>query len=380
LDTVEVSTRLDALRSELKEAKHYLANFQTKLRGLELLASKADEIARARREVTETDASIVSVSINVANVSASLEDLAATIDNVTICGKRIAQASAVLAPVAAQAAALERAEATIAELGPRQGQLDTELAALQAELDALPEPTPPEQGPDIVRLESVLDEAQRAYSADVASLGAAEERLRQARETASRVEELRGELVVAERETADWTLLAKHLARDGIQASLVDSAGPELTDTANYLLHNCFGNRWSLFISTQRDSSDNKKRIEECEVRVVDQGDESSSSMAREGIGETFCDGEQEILNLALQLALTHLSRNAGISSPDIFLDEPATALHQKWRPQWMKMLRLASDLIGASRIYLITHLDDLKSMCDARIVLESGTARIERT
>jgi exonuclease SbcC len=225
----------------------------------------------------------------------------------------------------------------------------------------------------------VLDESQRAHSAAVAALGAAEERIRQARETATRIDALRLDLVAAEREVSDWTRLAADIGSNGLQASLVDAAGPELTETANHLLHTCFGSRWSLQVSTQRQSADGKKIIEECEVRVIDEGDESETAPARTGEGRTFSGGEKGILNDAFFFALTHLARNAGITNPDLVIDEWGANLNEEKRSRWVSMLRLACDIIGTKHCYIATHNEDIKALADARIIVERGEVRIEQ-
>lgn len=375
---IETPKKLEEARARLGLRKTGLANCITRTRRLELLAAKADEIVRALDESNGVASGIVDASNAIAGIDADLSTIAVTIETTTAEGKRIAQASAILAPIAAQAPALERAEATLAELSPRQGQLGTELAALQSELDSLPQPTPPEQGPDLVQLESALAEAQSAHAAAVAALGAAGERLRQARETAEHIDALRGDLVALESEAAQWSKLAADCGRDGVQADLIDGAGPELTATSNHLLHSCYGSRFTLEVSTQRQSSDGKRTLEECEVRVDDQGDELENAPARVGEGKTFSGGEKEILNLAFQFALTHLARNAGIVRPDFVMDEPGSALNESLRPKWMDMIRRACDVIGIGHVYLITHDSALKYLADSRIMVERGTVRIE--
>jgi DNA repair exonuclease SbcCD ATPase subunit len=178
-------------------------------------------------------------------------------------------------------------------------------------------------------------------------------------------------------EEADWRKLANLIGRDGIQSALVDAAGPELSETVNYFLHTCFGNRWSQTISTQRESSDGKKTIEQCKVWVIDQGSEEDNAPAREGEGITFSGGEQEILSLAFQLALTYLARNSGIVAPDIYLDEPASSLNESMRAKWVQMLRVAAGLIGCKHIHFISHNEDVKRLADARVKIEKGTATI---
>src|SRR5690606_37915357 len=96
----------------------------------------------------------------------------------------------------------------------------------------------------------------------------AEHFVQQAEAAATRIAELEAERATIERDLADWNVLARDLGRDGVQASLIDAAGPELTELVNDLLHTCVGPRWSVAIETTRLSADGKRQLEGLDVRV----------------------------------------------------------------------------------------------------------------
>lgn len=375
---VSIPKQLEQLRHDLEGDESELASSRHELRRLESLAAKADQIAADRTSLEQAKAEL-KLAGDAAAQAESNRVLAA--EACAVVRRKCEELHAIVtgpkAQLSARLSELSAAEALVNELTPRETELTRQVEVLRAELDSTPEPTPPEQAPNLAALEQSLRDAQTAHSAAVSALGAAEERLRQARETAERIDALRVDLAAAEREASEWQRLADDLGREGIQAALVDAAGPELTQTCNYLLRECFGSRWTLQVSTQRQSADGKRMLEECEVRVIDEGDESENAAPRQGEGRTFSGGEKEILNLAFQLALAHLARQAGITNPDLLLDEPAATLNEEKRARWVRMLRLAADVIGAGHVFVITHSEDIKALADARIVVERGDVTI---
>jgi exonuclease SbcC len=267
--------------------------------------------------------------------------------------------------------ALARVEATRAQLEPQVERLRAELAALEEQLSATPEPTPPEQGPDLTRIEQELAEAQRQHSAAVAAVGAAEANLASAKAANAKVAELRNQLAAVELEQSDWARLGADLGRDGLQAALVDSAGPELTELSNDLLHATFGSRWTVSIETQR-AKVSGGTSEECDVRIID------TESGLDGLVEDLSDGERTIVGEAVSLALAILAcRRAHFDRPTLIRDESGAALSRERRPQWVAMLRRAADIVGADRVLIVSHSEDVQELCDARIEVGGGTARI---
>ena len=183
---------------------------------------------------------------------------------------------------------------------------------------------------------------------------------------------LRVVVAAAEREAADWTRLADDLGRDGLQAALVDLAGPELTQTANELLHACVGPRWTVSVETQRASADGKRTLEGCEVRVID------TLKGRDATVESLSGGERTIVAEALALALTALScRVSGVRRPTLIRDESGAALDGSNSEAYVAMLRRSADMIGADRVLVVSQTSVITDRCDAEIRIEEGKVRL---
>lgn len=267
---------------------------------------------------------------------------------------------------------LSAAVATRAQLEPQVARLREESVALSAQLDATPAPVPPESDPDLGTLEAELrlrqDEQVRAAQA----VGAATARLEAARSAFTLAEELRVNLSAAELELSDWTLLAADLGRKGLQAALVDSAGPELTRATNDLLHSCFGTRWTVTYETQR-ANGNGGVSEGYDIRIID------TERGHDGVVEDLSDGERTIIGEAASLALTELAcKRAGFNNPTLIRDESGAALSPEKRPMWVAMLRRAATHINADLVIVISHSEDVQEMCDVRIRVSDGKVTVE--
>ncbi|MGB3945393.1 MAG: hypothetical protein WBK76_00995, partial [Candidatus Saccharimonadales bacterium] len=193
----------------------------------------------------------------------------------------------------------------------------------------------------------------------------AEQRLEQARAGSGRAAELETELEAAERDLADWQRLAADLGRDGLQATEIDAAGPELTELVNDLLHRCHGPRFTVSIETQRLSADGKRTLEGCEVRVLD------VERGRDTTAETLSGGEAVLVGEAVSLALAMLAcRRAGVERPTIVRDESGSALSPENARVYVSMLRRAAELVDADKVLLVSHTPEVWDLCDARVEL----------
>lgn len=238
----------------------------------------------------------------------------------------------------------------------------TAITALEAEIATLPPPAEIDL--------SALEEAARRAQASVVRLTAEIER---ARAGEARRSELDAAIIALRAELADWNLLAEDLGPRGLPALLIDAAGPELTELVNDLLHTCVGPRFTVSIDTTRPTADGKKSIETCDVRVLD------TEKGREGPVETFSGGERVILGEAVSLALSVLAlRRSGAEAPTLVRDESGAALDEERARAWMAMLRRAADIIGASKVLVVSHVTELQDLCDAKLVVANGTITVE--
>lgn len=219
----------------------------------------------------------------------------------------------------------------------------------------------------------MLDGLQYNARAAHRSVALVEQALQAARDSAERVKALEAELATAGAELADWSRLAEDLGPKGLQLTLIDSAGPEITETANDLLRECHGTRFSVRVETQRLSSDKKKLIDGCDVMVTD------TESGREAAGETFSGGERVIIGEALSLALTVVAcRRSGVRGVTLIRDETAGQLSPENARAYLGMLRRAADMVDASRVLFVAHDPGLWEMADALIEVGGGQASLK--
>ena len=251
------------------------------------------------------------------------------------------------------------------ELVAERKNVEAERAGIKIETDPEPVDTS-DAGLDVTAAEF---DAQSAGNAAAAAATA----LDRARTVQTRLAELEAKRLADELEVADYSRLAFELGRDGLQALEIDAAGPELTELVNDLLHNCFGNRWTVEIETVRDAKSSKKQIEVFDGLVHDreEGDKTF---------EQLSGGQQVIIGEAFSLALTMLAcRRAGILHPMLIRDETGAALDGEAGPAYVAMLRRAADIVGASKVVFVSHNPELHALADSQIYLVKGVVCDDR-
>lgn len=359
---------LEASRGRITDTRFELTDAREALSKLEWLIAKSGEIEAAQAEI---DAATTALNSAITADEKATRDALAAGGEYEACvaassGRnadlmRLEDEEKALAPVARKAEPLATAEARLSELEPQAQALRDRITAIDAEVASLPAPV------DV----SISDLEGRAREAH-ALVGRLEGDLHRAKESAERREALTLEQRRLETELADWTLLAEDLGTTGLPALLIDAAGPELTELVNDLLHTCLGPRFTVTIDTTKTSADGKKQIETCDVRVLD------TEKGREDRVETFSGGERACLQEAVSLALSMLAcRRSGIEGPSIIRDETGAALDEANALAYVRMLRRAAEIVGASRVLVISHNPDVIAQCDSRLIVEGGTVRV---
>lgn len=220
--------------------------------------------------------------------------------------------------------------------------------------------------------ELALRQAQERSTDATAALAVAKDRHSTAVEAEGCIEALAAESAQNRQQQADWSLLGQDLGPNGLQAALIDAAGPQLTEIANDLLHRCCGPRFTVSFETTRPDSKGKRTLEDCDVRVYD------AEAGRWKVAKRLSGGELALISLAVSLALTQLScQRQGVRGCTLVRDESGAALDAERAPQYISMLRRAADAIGADRVLLVSHVPAVVDLCDARIEMAGGEARI---
>jgi exonuclease SbcC len=285
--------------------------------------------------------------------------------------RKASEKAADAAVVAAQH--LAKVKASREHLAPQVENLSTELAALTTRFEATPEPTPPDEAPNVTRLEFTCKDAQDAAMAAARELGEASQRVEQAKAADERATILEGERAQMELELADWTRLSLDLGRDGIQSAEVDSAGPELTELTNDLLLKCHGPRYSVRISTKRFKADGINEVDECLILVTDHEKNETKE------GKEHSGGEKVIIGEAVSLALTMMAcRRSRAKNPILIRDETGAALDPINARVYIAMLRHAAKFTHAEKIIFVSHSKEVQAMADAVITIGNDTVELE--
>jgi exonuclease SbcC len=378
-EVVEASERMIREQSDLDRARACLASTQRDLASAERTAARAKEIEAAELELTEAQAEVTRLldeaTAAQAAFKAAKRSLVVAAESAT---KVMSQRDALQAkrtqldPLVKLADRLTQAETRISELLPQSASIAADIEALERELASTPMPSDPDPLPDVISVRDIADVLDHELRGVEAAIAVREAQLSDARSAEARLRDLETERRRVDQELADWTRLADDLGRDGLQAMEIDAAGPELTELVNDLLRTCVGSRWTVTIEASRQSSDGKRQLEGCEVRVLD------TERGREGTAETLSGGERVIVGEAVSLALSMLAcRRSGVQGATLVRDESGAALDPANAPAYVAMLRRASTIVGASHVLFVSHSPEIQDLADARIVVQGGKVQV---
>lgn len=358
----------EAARQETTARMHLSILRNALAREPELARCAAErESARVRVEAAEKE-----VVEALAEVEMRIEEGAAIEGQTITTAAELRERREMLAPLLRLAPGLAQAEARIAEIQPQILTLTAEVETakrerLAVEVEDIPHPRRP-----MGELESAVEIATAARSTAISRHAVAARDAEAAREARAKADAMMIDITAAEQRLADWTRLAADLGRDGLQALEIDAALPELTERANDLLHSCHGSRWTVRIESTRASADGKKQIEGLAVWVLD------TQAGREGPGETYSGGERVILAEAVALPLVALwCERQGVERPTLVRDESGAALREDNAVAYVAMLRRAASWIGADKVLVVTHSDEIRRLSDATVVVADGAATV---
>jgi exonuclease SbcC len=230
-----------------------------------------------------------------------------------------------------------------------------------------------------VLLQGELAAARRAWEQVIATLAtleaAAIKLVQDAQELASRRArrtDLAQRLAAVEQEQLEWRDLAKALGKGGLPDLEIDAAGPGISATANAILLECSGPRFSLELVTQTAKADGSGMKDDFTVRVFD----------NEGGGwrdiSNLSGGEKVIVQEALMCAIA-LFVNERMPMPvrTLFRDETGAALDPENAIRYVKMLRKVRELGGYHHVLFISHNASAAALADAQIRVADGQAVI---
>lgn len=357
---------LQAIRERIARVEHDLRGLRVDLAKAEATASRGAALVDAEQAVIDLEAELSGVEQLKAAKSRSLAEI------VHDAAAREADVSSHNAGLAASRAELDRLERLARRLPHVEGaaariaEYEPQIAELRAELDRLGAVPPEAPCPGVV------EAAETALAACRARRERSALALERAEQAVVQRDGYAAQLATAQAELADWVRLADDLGRDGLQATLIQCAAPELNTLANDLLHACVGPRFTVTVDAARVSADGKRELSGMEITILD------TEKGREGPAETFSGGERVLIAEALSLALTMLAcRQSGATGVTLIRDESGAALDPENARAWIRMLRRAADIVGASKVLFVSHNRETWELADARIVVADGKVEV---
>lgn len=222
---------------------------------------------------------------------------------------------------------------------------------------------------EAVEARKLAESRLRVADQAAAGLAARVDHLQNKREA---LEQLRAEVALGELELGDWSLLARALGRDGVQALEIDAAGPEVARLTNELLDACYGARFSISFETLREKKSARGEYSEAfDVQVYDHGHERTV--------EALSGGERVVVGEAVGLAISIFNaRKSGVRWETLFRDETAGALDPANAQAYVQMLRRALSLGGFHQVLFVSHSVEVTDRADVRVFVHDGKVSID--
>lgn len=164
---------------------------------------------------------------------------------------------------------------------------------------------------------------------------------------------------------ANWLLTGKCMSNDGLIALDIDDAGPAISGLANDLLLECYGERFTLSVTTQSETAKGEIR-EDFDILVHD-GSRGETKSLRMVSG-----GERVWINECLTRAIAlHLAQHTGRSYGTLFGDELDGPLDPERKRMFIQMKRAVLRIGNYRREFYVSQTPELTQMADKVINLD---------
>ncbi|MGQ9814579.1 MAG: AAA family ATPase [Candidatus Roseilinea sp.] len=260
---------------------------------------------------------------------------------------------------------LQSEQRALESISLRQEKLAQQRAAQEAEIAKLNEAIHAcdaglKRAPEV---EQAAQLARRELFVAQRKLAEAAQRVEACKAMCSERDRLRHELDELARRQSLLDELRAAFSKNGVPAMIIENILPELEDSANELLSRMTGGRMNVRFETQRQTQ--KGDVSETlELRISDE--------LGERLYEMFSGGESFRINFAVRIALSKLlAHRAGARLQTLIIDEGFGTQDAKGREALIDAIRsIESDF---ERIFVITHIDELKDAFPARIEVVKG-------
>ena len=263
-------------------------------------------------------------------------------------------------------AALVRAQGRVAEAEAELARLEVQRGEIAREASELPG-----YQTRRVEVEREATEAARRRDELQATRGSLAHQIEEAEAAAAELAEHERERKTMAQEASAYGELALAFGKGGVQALLIEAAIPRLEDEANDLLKVMTDGRMSLKLETQRArrtgrGSDGSESVETLDIVIADELGTRNYEM--------FSGGERFRVDFALRIALSKLlAWRAGAPLPTLFIDEGFGTQDTEGRDRILDVIKAIEDRF--QRIFVITHLDEIKEAFPVRIEVTKTAA-----
>ncbi len=385
-DYKEAQAQVAALDTELKEANATLKTLNTELKRLAPLLQRLGTLQQLAESHTEAQTTLDSVQTEIAALEAALssedyaEDARAQLAELdtqrTKLGYDDSAAESARAEIDAHAqyeglhtrlsVARESLPGYVNQLEAYQRQitnLETAQAAKATEAEGI--------DAEIARLLVLVEEFQRreqelntqrtvernSYER-VVTCRQSLDALQQQAERKAQLSERRDATRAQE---ALYNELKRAFGRNGVPAMIIESAIPELEQTANALLSKMTDGRMHLRLNTQRERVTGGQ-METLEIAIADELGERNY--------ELYSGGEAFRINFAIRVALSQmLARRAGAHLRTLFIDEGFGTQDDNGRTKLVEAINAIQNEFDM--VLVITHIDELRDSFPVHIEVE---------
>lgn len=266
----------------------------------------------------------------------------------------------------------EQAEADLQKTLIEKKETSVKLEKAQKELKELEDMSknqPKDYSDKIKRLERGILDTTSKIGELTAESNLCLKQLEKLRIVAEQVKDIEGKLTEHRANQHDYSIIEKAFGNNGIQSLELDTAAPEISDITNAILHETYGDRFTLSFETQRDTADGR-RIDDFIINVFD------AKSGRLKKLDVLCSGESVWIKQALYYAFSVLrTRRTGFCFKTRFLDEADGSLDSEARLRYVKMIKAAHKACNARLTLLITHSQEIKDILEQKIELTSGSS-----
>lgn len=176
------------------------------------------------------------------------------------------------------------------------------------------------------------------------------------------------------KEKENFEILAEAFGKKGIQAMIIETAIPEIEDSANQLLEKLTEGRMKVAFITQKET---KTKVQTAEGKVhatVETLDIIISDEMGERPYELYSGGEAFRVNFAIRIALSKLlTRRAGAKLQFLIVDEGFGTQDAEGRSRIVEVMDAIKN--DFEKILIITHLEELKEEFPTRIEVSKNSS-----